>query len=322
MSSKNLVICDPETEYASRLASFLSGKKELALQVKIYKSLNQVQAVPEDMPIHVLIVSGEYPYEQRRTVNAGKVIVLSADRQDNLGENEISVYKYQSGNEIYKQMLQACAGDGGDEFLRTGKKEKGKIIGIYSPVHRTGQTTFAINKGNEMSRDHNVLYLNLETYAGFGGHFPEERSRNLSALLYYAKQETGNLGIVLSTVVKSLGNLYYVPPVLYPDDIRSVTEREWICLFHEILRTSIYDILILDLSECIQGLYEILKICDTIYLPEADDRFAASKLAQFQECLHQTGYGELWERVVHCDIRRTAARTDSWQTGHDPGSGR
>ncbi len=322
MSSKNLVICDPETNYASRLAAFLGGKRELALQVKIYRSLDQVQEAQEDMTIHIMIVSGEYSYEQRRTVNAGKVIVLSVDGKDNLGENEISVYKYQSGNEIYMQMLQACAEDGEDEILRTGKKGKGKIIGIYSPVHRTGQTTFAINKGNELSRDHNVLYLNLETYAGLGGHFPEERGRNLSALLYYAKQETGNLGIVLSTVVKTLGSLYYVPPVLYPDDIRSVTKREWVWLFHEILRTSIYDILILDLGECIQGLHEILEICDTIYLPEADDRFAASKLVQFQESLYQTGYGELWERMVHCDIRRTAARTDSWQAGYDQGSGR
>lgn len=311
MSSRNLVICDPETEYASRLAAFLGEKKELAFQVKIYSSLEQVRTIQNEMTIHLFVVSGEYEYESRRTIKARKIIVLSKGGQSRLGEDEISIYKYQSGNEIYMQMIQACAADGGEELLHIRKKEEGKIIGIYSPVHRTGQTTFAINKGKEISREHNTLYLNLETYAGLGGHFPEERNRNLSALLYYAKQETGNLGVVLSTVVKSFGELYYVPPVIYPDDLKSVTEREWLWLFHEILRTSIYDILILDLGECVRGLHEILRICDTVYLPAADDRFAASKLDQFGEILRQTGYGEVWERMIHCDIRRTIAGKDS-----------
>ena len=34
MSSRNLVICDPDTEYAARLAAFLNGKRELAFQSK------------------------------------------------------------------------------------------------------------------------------------------------------------------------------------------------------------------------------------------------------------------------------------------------
>ena len=42
MSSRNLVICDPETEYAARLAAFLNGKRELAFQVKTCGSPGQI----------------------------------------------------------------------------------------------------------------------------------------------------------------------------------------------------------------------------------------------------------------------------------------
>ena len=68
---------------------------------------------------------------------------------------------------------------------------------------------------------------------------------------------------------------------------------------------SLYDVLILDLGDCIQGLVEILKHCDTVYLPAANDRLAVSKLYQYEEVLCRQGYGEVWERMVRCDIRRT-----------------
>ena len=66
----------------------------------------------------------------------------------------------------------------------------GRIIGFYSPVRRLGQTKMALRKGRELSRTENVLYLNMESYAGPGVYFPEERQRNMSELLYYAKQES------------------------------------------------------------------------------------------------------------------------------------
>lgn len=315
VSSKNLVICDPETDYAARLAAFLNEKKELAFQVKTCRSLKQMQALQEEMSVEVLLISGEYTKEQRQTVNASRIIVLTVKEEEDTGDGQAYVFKYQSGDEIYAQIIKICAADNAEGILNIRKKEKGKIIGIYSPVHRTGQTTFAIEKGRELSKEQNVLYLNLEAFAGFGGHFPEERNRNLSVLLYYIKQESGNPGLLLPTLVKQMGELYYIPPAAFPEDLKAVTAEEWIQLFYEILKSSIYDVLVLDLGECIQGLYRILSICDTVYLPEADDEFAAAKIKQYEETLWQLGYGEVWERMKTCDIRRTAPGANSGTAG-------
>ena len=49
----------------------------------------------------------------------------------------------------------------------------------------------------------NVLYLNMETYAGAGLYFPEERQRNMSELLYYAKQGSKKLAAVLAGLVRN-----------------------------------------------------------------------------------------------------------------------
>ena len=307
MSSRNLVICDRESDYAASLAAFLTEKKELAFQVMVTTSLDQVRAIEKESSLDLLLISEDYTYEQRSAVRAWKRIVLTYEGHNPLGDDEISIFKYQSGDDIYAQIIQACAAEEAGNFLRIRKKQKGMLIGVYSPVHRVGQTSFALEKGKELAKEQNVLYLNLETYAGFGGHFQEEWKKNLTVLLYYAKQESENLGMILTTLVRQTGELDYILPAVFPEDIRSVTKEEWMWLFYEILKNSIYDVLILDLGECVQDLYDILNLCDTVFMPAADDRFAVSKIRQYEKILKQLGYEQLWERMIRCDTGRAAS---------------
>ena len=309
MSSKNLVICDREQEYAAQLAGYLSGKKELALQVKLCSSPEQVEAIRREMAVDILLADESITFTEGAPTGVSKVILLSAASTGT--EGMVSrIFRYQPADDIYTHLIEALAEGGMGELWNIRKKERGKLIGIYSPVRRIGQTGFALNKGMEMAKTSNVLYINLETYAGIGGYFPEEGKRNLSMLLYYAKQESGNPGLLITTLVKRMNELDYIPPVIFPEDIRTVTVSEWMWLFGEILSHSIYDVLILDLGDCVQGLFDILKACDTIYMPAADDRLAVSKIYQYEEALCRQGYGEVWERMIRCDIRRTVKDKD------------
>lgn len=314
MSSKNLVICDREAEYAARLADYLKGRKELALQVKLCSSPEQIEIIRKEIPVDVLLADEEIPFTEGELTGIPKVIRLSAAFVE--AENPVCrIFRYQSGSDIYTRLIEALAEGGMGELWNVRKKERGKLIGIYSPVHRIGQTAFALGKGIELAKTSNVLYINLETYAGIGGYFPEEKKRNLSMLLYYAKQETGNPGLLITTLVKQMEGVDYIPPVIFPEDIRTVTASEWMWLFSEILNHSIYDVLILDLGDCVQGLFDILKTCDVVYMPTADDRLAVSKIYQYEEVLCRQGYGEVWERMIRCDIRRTAKEKNSRTDG-------
>lgn len=314
MSSKNLVICDREREFAVRLADYLGRRKELALQVKLCDSPEQVEAIRRETEVDILLADERIEFTEGELLGISKVMRLSAVSAE-AEDSRNRIFRYQSGEEIYTKLVEALAEDGMGELWNVRKKERGKLVGVYSPVHRTGQTAFALRKGMELAKKQNVLYMNLETYAGIGGYFQEEEKRNLSMLLYYAKQEAGNPGLLITTMVKGLKGLDYIPPVLFPEDIRTVTASEWMWLFGEILNHSIYDVVILDLGDCVQGLFDILKACDTIYMPAADDRSAASKIYQYEEALCRQGYGEVWERMIRCDIRRTAKRKDSGTDG-------
>ena len=159
-----------------------------------------------------------------------------------------------------------------ESIYKGGRKQGGKIIGIFSPVHRIGKTTYGLKLGEEMAATENVLYLNLEIYGGIGGHF-EEGEQTLADVLYYARQEKGNLGLLLTTVVKHRKNLDYIVPMPVAEDVKSVKAEEWLMLIRRILEQSIYDVIILDLDEGISGVYELLRACTKIYLLYTQDLY-------------------------------------------------
>lgn len=317
MSSRNLVICDSEPDYASALAAFLNGKRELAFQVKTCSHPGQIKEAAGQFRPDILLIAeelwetGEECEEKDPSV---KVIILASERSGEKEGKPESVFKYQGAEQICTELLRILAKEEKKQLLRIRKKGRGRILGFYSPVHRTGQTAMAIKKGIELAEKENVLYLNLETFAGIGGHFPEERQKDMSVLLYYTKQQTRKLTAVLADLVRKREGLDYVPPARIPEDIKDVSCEEWLWLFGEIAEMSIYDTLILDLGDSVQGLYRILEECDEIYVPKADDIAAASKLRQFEEALIQAGCQKAAERMMRCDGRRTAAGEGTGKT--------
>ena len=68
MESKNLVICDPETKFASAFAQYLTRQKELAVRVRTCSDLSYVLAIQEKEKIDFLFISSEYPEDSRKPV--------------------------------------------------------------------------------------------------------------------------------------------------------------------------------------------------------------------------------------------------------------
>ena len=299
MSNRNLVICDREEGYAEAFAVFLMKRKELAFQVQVCGGIAQVQTVMQERPIDILLIGGAYPEAERRKLKAGKVFLLTGSGKTEADEGEIEVYKYQSGEAILAEIIRECSEeeDGDGLFIRTVKAGKMRIIGIFSPVHRSGKTGYGLKLGRELAVSGNVLYLNMELYGGIGGYFPRE-GRTLADILYYARQESRNIGLVLTTLVEHMDGLDYLLPARVSEDVRSVMPEEWVGLIRQIAEQSIYDVVILDIDEGLKGVYDLLRVCTEIHVPEAKDRIAKAKILQMEEELHLLGYDDVKKRMV------------------------
>lgn len=313
MVSKNLVICDSEEGYAQALAMYFMRKKELAAEVQVCSTVTQVMELEKTKKIHLLFLAGEYAKEAKGKLQAEKIFLLTTGMEEADGENQ--VYKYQSGEKIVEDMIRICGLEASENesIYKGGRKQGGKIIGIFSPIHRIGKTTYGLKLGEEMAATENVLYLNLEIYGGIGGHF-EEGEQTLADVLYYARQEKGNLGLLLTTVVKHRKNLDYIVPMPVAEDVKSVKAEEWLMLIRRILEQSIYDVIILDLDEGISGVYELLRACTKIYLLYTQDLYGQAKLRQFENEVNLLGYEDILRKLVRKerhDRGRTATRKDS-----------
>lgn len=313
MVSKNLVICDSEEGYAQALAMYFMRKKELAAEVQVCSTVTQVMELEKTKKIHLLFLAGEYAKEAKGKLQAEKIFLLTTGTEEADGENQ--VYKYQSGEKIVEDMIRICGPEASENesIYKGGRKQGGKIIGIFSPVHRIGKTTYGLKLGEEMAATENVLYLNLEIYGGIGGHF-EEGEQTLTDVLYYARQEKGNLGLLLTTVVKHRKNLDYIVPMPVAEDVKSVKAEEWLMLIRRILEQSIYDVIILDLDEGISGVYELLRACTKIYLLYTQDLYGQAKLRQFENEVNLLGYEDILRKLVRkerYDRGRAATRKDS-----------
>ncbi len=183
-------------------------------------------------------------------------------------------------------------------------RTKGELIGVYSPIHRIGKTRFALELGKELARKEPVLYLNLEEYSGGSYYFPDETGQTLADLLYYARQEKGNLGLRISTMAGQDGELDYILPMPYVQDLQGVSGEEWLKLFEKILENCIYQKVILDLGDSVNGLFQILEICHTVYTPYIEDELARAKLNQYAENLRKTGREKVLEKTVQKKLKQ------------------
>ena len=192
----------------------------------------------------------------------------------------------ESSNQRYKEF---------DEF---GKGDRqGKVIGVYSPIHRIGKTKFALELGKEIARQESVLYMNLEPFAK-GGYFHETEEGDLSNLLYFGSQESQNLGLCISVMVEQMENLDYIKPMDFIEDLFRVEGKMWKGGITRILKESIYTTIILDISDGIKDLFGLLEFCDTVYTLYIDEPIAMDKLKQYTDNLIKTGYDSVLEHTI------------------------
>lgn len=301
MHPKNFVICDVEKEYARNLMQAISARKELGFQMHLFQNLEHLEAFSKKKEIHILLLGEDYPAGKRKEISANVRYVLVKGEEKGLLPDEKGIYKYQSVDMILTRILEDSM-DGG-ELMRRKEGRGGQLIGIYSPVHRIGKTRFALELGKELSKEGPVLYLNLEEYSGMDYYFPQNTGQNLGDLLYYIRQDKGNLGLRISAMAGQTGGLDYVVPIPVIQDLRAVGEEEWLRLFEEIFSNCMYKHVILDLGDGIRGLYPILRACRTVYTLYTDDPVSQAKLRQYSENLRVTGFEDVLEHTVQKKVQ-------------------
>lgn len=288
-------VCDSETAFAYELVDFISQKKNFPFQVQLFTSVNTLESYSRDHPIAVaMIAQKDLPSET--TINSIKhIVVLGEDGFEPEPEKK-TIYKYQSAEQVIKELLEWFAKEGIGGRISSNQKNL-KLIGIYSPIGRCLKTSFSFVLGQILSQKNKVLYLNMESYSGLGKLLQKEFETDMSELIYHLQNSREKFIYRMGCMTERTGKLDFLPPFFSHLDFISVTKDEWIQLFHEIEEGSDYEYLILDLSDAIQGLYDILRVCDVVYTLCRDDGFSLAKISQYEEVLKKSNYEDIWRKT-------------------------
>lgn len=323
--SGSFVVCDVQEEYIEHLFKILSERMS-EYQFHLFHDPDRMMEFIEKSGADILLIGDEYRGKIRDSPGIRRVFLLTENREGSPENGVIPVFRYQSASQIISEIMGGIR-DGTSErkirkefrsrssgCIREEIKTRG-MIGIYSPVHRIGKTRFAMGLGQKLSEKVPVLYLNLEGYSGGGYYLPEKTEYDLGDIIYCMKQERQDYGLKISSMTGQSGSMDYIMPMKNETDLRAVRGEEWIKLFGNILEKCIYEVLILDLGDCIDGLYDILRNCSRIYTPYIPESAAMAKLAQYEMNLRTAGYGDVLMHTVKKQMQRKRCAGERTEAG-------
>lgn len=288
---KVMALCDTEDEYAQLMTEFMKKRKNLPWELHTYTNVDTLLGTEKE-GLDMLVVAESAYCQELRELSPGCLIVLNESGV--MKWDDISyVDKYQEAEEVFRQLLGIYMeiADVQLPFLRTNRKTV--FIGNYSPVRRCMQTSFAITMSLMLAEKHSTLYLNFEHYAGISELLPDMQTLDMADLLYFLNAQKDKFRLRLQSILKHKGNLAYVPPVKSGQNLITVTAREWLGLLEKIEELEEYEYVVLDLSESMQGLFEILRMCRHVYTLTREDRIARGKLLQYEQVLALYEYGDV-----------------------------
>ncbi|MCM1064638.1 MAG: hypothetical protein NC420_09260 [Eubacterium sp.] len=293
---KIMALCDTEEEYARLMTEFLKRHRDLPWELHTYTSVEELLAGEQHCPVTMLVVAESAYTEEMQKLQPGRTVVLNESGV--LRWKELpSVDKYQQAEEVLRYLLAVYMEIADVQLPRLKKSSKAVFIGNYSPVRRSMQTSFALTMSQLLAQEHRTLYLNFEHYAGIAELLPDAQTFDLADLLYFLNAEQDKFRLRIRTMLRHKGNLDYIPPMKSGQNLLTVTPAEWLGLLQKIEELGEYEYVILDLSESMQGLFDILRICSHIFTLVREDRVARSKLLQYEQILSLYEYEDLLDRT-------------------------
>lgn len=288
MKKRIFAIIDDEKRYAQLLYEFLYAKFPVPMQLLIFSEVNQFKKYAIYNEIEIALVAQHLYTKTFKKIELKNCYILQEKDQV---KNIPNIYKYQSRKGVLNDIIKHYSES--ENAVQMTEKKEAQVIGVYSPVGRTGQTTFALFLGKLLAQRKRVLYINLEPFSGLASYLSISNKNNLSDLLYYLNYEEDKFVYKLSNMVEYFGNVEFIPPTDSFLDLHIITPKEWEKLIKIIRTKTEYEYLILDLSECINGLFSLLRMCNRIYSLVKEDQIAQNKVNQYEKLLNMLEYEDV-----------------------------
>ncbi len=303
MRKTQIVMCDSNETFAKKFQEYLSEEKGLPFVITFYtdyeKCMNYLSGGVAKVCIlsEDLIVSEETQKDIKER-QAFKWLVL-CEEPGEIPEN--GIFRYQSADALVQNICKKA----GLDCRSTDNKSIGstsKLIGIYTPIGRCLQTSFALVLGQMLASKYKVLYLNFEAYSGFTQMLQCNFNADMADLLYFFKNISKDFSRQFSDMKQTINGLDYIPPAFSYLDISRILPSEWEHFLNTLEEQGGYDYILLDLTDYVQGLYQILRNCAYVYTITRNDGMALAKIAHYEHVLEELDYEDILTKTKKCSF--------------------
>ena len=302
MKQKIFAICDLEEAYAFRLTEYMLEKVRIPYTIHLFTKVEELQKYTQQERIEILLIAESAFRMFKEEYIRQQVAQIFVLQEDDTAKREDMHYisKFQSPDKIVGTLSELIADLSNEDFGKVETDTAARLIGIYSPVKRCLQTTFALTMGQVLAKEHRTLYINFENYSGFGQMLRREFSTDMMDLMYYFRCAKDKLPLRLPSIIQNINGLDYIPPIQSFAGVREASGRQWLELCEHIAGIGQYEYIILDLDDGMEGLFDLLRHCCKIYTITKDDSFAVAKISQYEQILRFNELEEIADKTVKC----------------------
>lgn len=300
-----LVLFDTEEEYAMLMSDYLRGQRGLPWKIRSYTTEADLIENEKGQNISILVTSESSFSENLKYLGADKIIILNESGY--MGEDEEqNISKYQPAENVLHLLIETYMEISKEERKAIPGKGRTEFIGVYSPIKRSLQTSFALTMSEIMGAraDSKILYLSFEHYCGVADIMPGDKETDLSDLVYFLNSDSEKFKLHFQTIVKQRGSIYYVPPMKSGQNLLTVSGQEWVNLLRRISEADLFDYVIMDLTDSMQGLFEVLRSCKYVYTVMRDDKVAQVKMMNYENLLNMYEYKDVWDKSIRFVVPR------------------
>lgn len=299
-----LALLEQDKSYCERFSKYVASQRECPFTIYTFQSYAELQRFAAQNPIELLL-TGKDSREQNalQSLPIHSVIELSEEptadahrRSSSAAEGPHRIYKYQSGENILRELVSGyqCRKKAAEAPKPQGTAQ---LFIVYSPIGRSGKTTFAESLARMLRRDMQTLYISLEEVSAQAEAYTQQASYTLSDALYFFMQDRLDPER-LRTMITGFRDMDLIAPVRSPEDISSLKGEELLRFIRHLRTQSGYDAIVLDTDSQLTRVMELLPEADRIFMPVTEEAAQHRKLIAFEQHLAATPHRAVLDRIV------------------------
>ena len=277
-----LMVCDKNKQYANKVAGYINSKDGFPFEARVPNTLERAEFEKKGLNIDIILIDEHIAGQTTGYASEADIILLSGDSLKQDGNRKV-IYKYQSIDGIIKELLLYASSKDNLKNLICRKNQM-KIIGLFSPIRRSGQTTLGLAIGQNLSRKYRTLFISLDCYGGISKEITTiPWSGDLSDLLYSINNDAKDISTLIGGASGSIGSLDIMPPMDRHYDLISISFEEWRRFLRHIEDQTDYEFVILDMSKAVQGLTQLIALCNKLIVTVVDEEKNRSRLESYMK---------------------------------------